>query len=47
MRAKCALALGGRHITDEEAKEAVAALISAVKDEDEQVNKNALYPFTG
>jgi hypothetical protein len=34
VRAKCALDLGGRHITEEESRKVVAALLVAVKDKD-------------
>lgn len=41
VRAKCAQNLRGIGLTAEEATKAVVALIVAVKDEDEQVHKNA------
>ena len=42
VRAKCALDLGGRHITDEETREVLAALLVAVKDKDWLVRLHAV-----
>ncbi|HEX8202979.1 MAG TPA: HEAT repeat domain-containing protein [Isosphaeraceae bacterium] len=43
VRAKCALDLGGRHITEEESRKALPALLVASKDKDLQVRMKAVW----